>query len=381
MSAAAEYQEMRKATLVGAGVNFFLAVLKLVMGYLGKSQALLADGVHSFSDLLTDVLVLCGVKYGRRAADADHPYGHGRIETAATFGLAVLIACAGFGIIYNAIHHLIWVKAYVRPSWFVIAVAFISVVINEGLYRYTLSIAKETHSVLLKANAWHSRSDAWSSLVVLVGVISSFLGWYYLDQCAAVIVGLLIIQLSWHLSWSSLRELVDTGLDEATVAQLRKTICDVSGVASLHQLRTRSMGAKVFLDVHILVAPYITVSEGHYIGEQVELCVRLQHHEIADVTVHVDPEDDETVAPSRDLPNRLTLEPQLRAQLRGLPGAENLKNIVLHYLAGKIEVELWLDKEILLQSDNPADVLQWQQQYQIALRNIAAIRRVKLLFN
>ena len=374
-----QYFDMRRVTLVGALVNLILAIFKIVIGYGGASQALLADGIHSLSDLLSDVLVLFGVKYGRRAADADHPYGHGRIETAATFALAVFIACAGMGIIYHAIHDLVFTQSYVQPSKLVLMVAVLSVLSNEGIYRYTLKVAKQTQSTLLTANAWHNRSDAWSSLIVLFALLGSYLGWHSLDHYAAVVVGLFIIYMGWHISWHSLRELVDTGLDAAAVTHLRRSIAMVDGVSSLHQLRTRSMGSTVLLDVHVLVDSHISVSEGHYIGEQVALHVRAAHQDIKDITVHVDPEDDECVAPSRNLVNRASLESLLRKHLVGLIGADSIKNIVLHYLAGKIEVELWLDKEILLHLEGLL-MEEVQQQYQQALQAVDDVRSVRLLF-
>ena len=376
------YTQMRTATLIGAAVNFSLAVFKVIVGVVGQSAALLADGIHSFSDLLTDTLVLMGVKYGRQAADEEHPYGHGRIETAATLGVALLIAVAGLSIVYEAVHHLVKVQQYVAPNILVIVVAMVSVLANEGVYRYTLKVAQRTRSALLQANAWHSRGDAWSSIVVLVGVVGSRIGWHSLDQAAAIVVGVMIVHMSWRLSRDSLRELVDTGLDPAIVAQLTQEIAEQPGICSLHQLRTRSLAGKIFLDVHVLVDGWITVSEGHHLGEQVAIILRRAHPDIADVTVHVDPEDDESSAPSRDLPIRATLVPMLKQAYAGLAGADSIQNIVLHYLAGKITVELWLDKEMLLQSANIRQQIQtWQQQYEKALTQIDGVVKVRLLFS
>lgn len=196
---------IQKATVISAVVNTALGIVKIIFGVLGHSQALLADGVHSFSDLITDALVFFAAKYGTRAADEDHPYGHGRIETAATLALSMLLFFAGVAIIWDAIYHFYEHDRTVVPSLSVIGVAFISIIANEGLYRYSLSISKRVRSSMLAANAWHNRSDAYSSLVVLIGVVGSQFGYAYFDDVSAVIVGGMIIYMGWQLAWSSER--------------------------------------------------------------------------------------------------------------------------------------------------------------------------------
>ena len=259
------YQQSKRVTLIGAIVNALLGILKVLIGTLGNSHALVADGLHSFSDLLTDGLVIFAAKFGSREADIDHPYGHGRIETAATLALAMLLVLVGAGIIYDAGDHLFIEKSTQSPHYIVLIIALISVIANEWLFRYTLRIAEKIQSNLLKANAWHSRSDAGSSVVVLIGVGGSLLGFTYLDAIAAIIVGLFVIKMGWELGWSSLQELVDTGTDPKTLIKIEKAIHEVPGVKSMHQLRTRSMGGNILVDIHAL----------HYLGGKIQVEVLL----------------------------------------------------------------------------------------------------------
>lgn len=371
------YGEAKRVTLIGAGVNILQGILKLVFGYLGHSHALLADGIHSFSDLLANALVLLGARYGGHDADEDHPYGHARIETVATLALALLIVLAGLGIMYDAGEHLLSGSANTRPSFYVLFIAIFSVVANEVIFRYTLRVADRIKSNLLRANAWHSRSDAAASAVVLVGVGGALLGFYYLDAIAALIVSGMIVKMGWDFGWPSLRELVDTGLDDAILADIKKSIVNVPGVRALHQLRTRSMGGKVILDVHIQVDPTLSVSEGHHVGELVHnaLCEALDN--ISDVTVHVDPEDDELEQPTTLLPSRDQITLQLQDRWRELPQSKQIEKITLHYLGGKIYVEVHLPMESVSSLDE-AKLL--APAFQSKVRDLKIIAEVKVLF-
>lgn len=371
------YTAVRRITLIGALVNALQGILKVVLGYAGQSYALVADGVHSLSDLLTDALVIFAARYGGQAADYEHPYGHGRIETIATVVLALLIIFAGVGIMLDASSHLFTQAVPAKPNFYVIIVAFVSVIANEWIFRYTLRVADRIDSALLRANAWHSRSDAASSLVVLVGVSAAILGFTYLDAVAALLVAVLVIKMGWQLIWSGVRELIDTGLDRATVDAIKNNIIQVPGVRTLHQLRTRSAGSKAFLDVHILVDSTISVSEGHFIGQQVHLQVTREFPAIADVTVHVDPEDDEVFAPSSHLPSRNQLMPQLQQRWQTLKTAPQIKIVVLHYLAGKIYIDIYLPVNCINNEITSGDLL---IQYQQALKDFDVVGGVELFF-
>jgi cation diffusion facilitator family transporter len=335
------YSEAKKVTLIGALINALLGFIKLIGGVLFHSHALIADGVHSFSDLITDVMVLFASKYGSQAVDDSHPYGHQRIETAATLFLSLVLIMAGTGIAWDSITE-ISNKSHTMPGWLSLPIAVLSILANEGLFHYTQRVGQRIKSDLIIANAWHHRSDAASSIVVLIGLLGSLAGFIYLDALAAVIVGLMIIQMGWSYGWNSVKELVDTAVDPDIIANIEKLILQVGGVTKIHQLRSRSMGRDIFLDVHILVEPHISVSEGHFIAQHVHVALMKALEQVKDVTVHVDPEDDETSCPSLHLPSRKALEKQIL-----LPWQKEypaIQSWVLHYLDGKLTIDVICDQ-------------------------------------
>ena len=335
----ARYQDARRVTLVGAVVNIVLSVLKILAGWLGSSHALIADGIHSLSDLATDVVVLVAAKHGAKDADDEHPYGHGRIETLATVALGSVLILVAFGIGYDAIRRLFAPEQLLLPGMLALSAALISVLVKEALYHYTVIVARKLRSNLLRANAWHHRSDAISSIVVVVGVIGSMAGLGYLDAVASVVVAVMVAKIGWDLGWQSAHELIDRGLERDDVEVIRNKIMAVDGVRAMHDLRTRRMGGNAFVDVDVLVDPSITVSEGHRIGEEVLKRLNQDIDEVTDVTVHIDPEDDETDTPSRDAPMRAVMLERLHFHWRGIAGAEKIESVALHYFGGKIKVE------------------------------------------
>jgi divalent metal cation (Fe/Co/Zn/Cd) transporter len=219
-----------------------------------------------------------------------------------------------------------------------LATALLTLIAKESLFRYLLAVAKRVRSQMLVANAWHARSDAASSLVVLVGIGGNLLGYTFLDLLAAAVVGVMIARMGGKLALQALEELIDTGLDEEQVEAIRQTLLQTPGVRSLHELRTRKMADNALVDAHVIVDPKISVSEGHYIAEAARQAVLSQHH-VLDVMVHIDPEDDMQVKPNAHLPNRRTLLKALAEQL-GNPDLLN-QRIVLHYLDGKVEAEIF----------------------------------------
>lgn len=371
------YRETRKATLIGAAANIILAVAKVLFGWLGHSSALVADGIHSFSDLLTDVLVIIAAKFAHQEADDDHPYGHERIETAATVGLALFLVIVGLYIVYEPIHQLIMHQKQLKPDVYVLWIAVFSVILNEIIYRYTLSVAKRIKSDILHANALHSRSDAASSLVVLVGVAGSILGVAWLDEIAAVLVGLMIVKMGVSIGWKNISELVDTGVDSKTLAKIENHITDVTGVEALHQLRTRKMAGKVFLDVHVIVDHKISVSEGHHIGDRVLSTLYSNLEDVQDVTVHIDSEDDELYSDNACLPPREELISRLKQLWHGLPGVDAIKHIQIHYLHGSVNLEIELPLSCI---ENPQQAADLQQRYQELAHPISEVSQIKLLF-
>lgn len=333
------YQKARFVTLVGAIINALLGIIKVIAGIFGHSHALFADGIHSFSDLITDALVLLASKYGSQDADENHPYGHQRIETVASFLISLLLIIVGLGIAQDAFEQL-WLQTE-HPSRYVLAIALVSILSNEALYHYTKRAGEKIQSDLLVANAWHHRSDAASSLIVLVGVAGSLMGFHHLDAIAACIVGLMIVKMGAGLVWSTIKELIDTAVEPALLARIEACINDTPGVQALHQLRSRSMGSRVLIDVHVLVDSHLTVSEGHYIAQSVHYRLMESIDEVEDVTVHIDPEDDEVIARQLALPPRSKLIPQLSSRWQNLPHHENIRRIDLHYLDGSIEIDVF----------------------------------------
>jgi cation diffusion facilitator family transporter len=336
------YQEIRKVTLVGAVVDLVLGVAKIIVGVIASSQALIADGIHSLSDLATDFLVLFAAKHAHREADDEHPYGHGRIETVATVVLGVSLVAVAVGISYDAIRRLMAPELLLHPGWLALLVALISVLSKELIYQYTVRAARRLRSKMLRANAWHSRTDAISSIIVVIGVIVTMLGYPTFDALAAVAVALMVAKIGWDLLWKSLQELIDTALDPERVEAIRETIMAVDGVRTCHMLRTRHSGSDALVDVHILVDPALSVSEGHQIGEAVRWRLIKTIDDVSDVTVHIDPEDDEQASSCAGLPLRDEVLRRLEQQWQHLDIGERLDKVVVHYLDGQVHVEVFL---------------------------------------
>ncbi len=371
-------QETNRITLWGIAVNLMLSVIKISGGIIGQSQALLADGIHSLSDLASDAMVLLAVKHAGEDADEDHPYGHARYETLATVALGILLIGVAGGIAYDAILRLENPEDIAVPALFTMIIAAISILSNEGLYHATRAVAKKIRSPLLEANAWHHRSDAVSSIVVLIGIAATYIGYPLLDAIAAIIVALMIAKIGLDLSRQSLQELVDTALEPEMVEQIRQTILNIDDVRQLHLLRSRRMGHNALVDVHIQVSPKLSVSEGHHISESVEKALTDKFDEINDVTVHIDPEDDETAASCRDLPLRSELLLALNHEWSKHEVLKNIDDVTLHYLNGQISVEAGLSLKHLQQLD---DVESLQRAFDEANKNISSVGDSRLHFS
>ncbi|GAW85144.1 conserved hypothetical protein [Bathymodiolus platifrons methanotrophic gill symbiont] len=280
-----------RVTIVGALVNVFLSIIKIGFGILGHSAALVADGVHSLSDLVSDLLVLVAVRLGAREADHDHPYGHRRFETIATVILGVGLIAIAVGIAWDIYGRVLHPERLLIPQPSALGIAAISILANEWLYQYTKRVATLTRSKLLLANAWHHRSDAVSSIVVLIGVAGSLFGYIWADAVAAVIVALMVAKIGVNLVSDSIKELVDTGLSDEIVDEIRAEIAATEGVRNIHLLRTRQMGEDALVDAHIVVNSRITVSEGHMIADVVRDLLIDKFDDVQEVLVHVDPEN------------------------------------------------------------------------------------------
>jgi cation diffusion facilitator family transporter len=370
------YRDVYKVTLIGLVLDFVLGTVKVAVGWVANSHALIADGIHSFSDVLTDGMVLYAAKHAHRAADEDHPYGHGRIETLATISLGVVLVCIALGIAYGAIERLKYAVALLDIGSLALLVAVVSVIAKEWIYRYTMSMARRLRSDLLMANAWHSRSDAFSSIVVVIGITGTMLGYPNLDAVAAVAVAAMIAKIGFTLIRSSASELIDTALARDRLTEIREHIFAVSGVRSAHTLRSRKSAGSAFVDVHIQVDPRLSVSEGHQIADAVRQRLLQQVEEVADVVVHIDPENDESDSPCRGLPSREHVINALKAQWLLLP-EDAIESVTLHYLAGGIDVELDLPIEILPSTNEAQPMV---QQIKQAVQLLPYINDVQVRF-
>ena len=345
------YKAVRKVTLIGSAVDFTLGVVKIAAGWLANSQALIADGIHSFSDLLTDFFVLYAAKHAHKTADQAHPYGHGRIETLATVGLGLTLIAVACGIAYDSIRRINQPEILLEPGALALAVAIVSILSKEWVYRYTLAAGQRLRSDMLLANAWHSRSDAISSIVVVIGIAGAMYGHPLLDAVAAVAVAAMIAKIGYSMARTSSAELIDTALDQNKVDDIRTHIYAVKGVRSVHMLRSRKSAGDAFIDVHIQVDPRLSVSEGHQIGDAVRRRLLDSVDVVSDVTVHIDPENDEIESPCDNLPHRDAVIAALKHCWPQLP-ATAVENVTLHYLAGKIRIELDLPIALLRDTEH-----------------------------
>lgn len=330
----------KRATFASIIVNTLLSTGQIFLGIVGNSQALVADGIHTLSDLTTDALVLYAIWQGNKEADDDHPYGHGRIETAATVFLGLLLAFVGLAIAINAALRLTEPATILTPAPITLVMTVITIFSKEGLYRYTISIADRYKSTILRANAWHHRSDAISSIVVLIGIGGSIMGLPYFDALAAIVLGTMIIRMGLLLSWNALKELIDTALSHEEVEAIRQAIINTDGVIDLHMLRSRLMGGRALIDVHLQVDGNISVSEGHQISEYVRQRLINNFESVDEVLVHIDPENDKIIMANVDLPLRSEMTALINEAIAGIDGTTVAEKITLHYLAGSINVDL-----------------------------------------
>lgn len=269
-------------------VNLTLSVAQMVVGVMAMSQALIADGVHSLSDLLADFVVLFASHHAKKAPDPGHPHGHHRFETGASLFLGLLLLAVGIGMLWSAYQKIAEPDLIPRVHVVALWVAGAALIAKESLFRYMLSIAKRMRSKLLVANAWHARSDAASSLVVGVGIIGNLAGYPVLDPIAALIVGLMVSRLGWKFAWDALNELMDHAADAQDVAAIRRTLLETPGVHDVHDVRSRKMGDMIVVDAHLSVDATISVEAGHRIAVLARQRV-LQHHRVLNLMTHVDP--------------------------------------------------------------------------------------------
>jgi cation diffusion facilitator family transporter len=336
------YRVSRRVALLAMSTNALLVIGQVIAGLIGHSQALVADAMHTLADLSTDLLVLYALKHSAKEADEEHPYGHARIETAVTLVLGVILLVVGLGIAIRAGMRLTDHTPFIAPSSLALWASGLTILAKEGLYQYTMRIAQRFGSDMLKASAWHHRSDAISSVIVFLGIAGTMAGIQSLDALAALGVALFVAKIGIQLGWPAINELVDTGLGKEQLQRIRRVILAVDGVRELHLLRTRRIGGRALVDVHIIVDEDISVSEGHYISEMVRTHLVNEVDVVADALVHIDPEDDMHAVPAHDLPSRLAVQAKLKEHFRDIDAAAQIEKTTLHYVRGKLYVELLL---------------------------------------
>lgn len=335
------WQASRDVTLIGAVLDAGLGLLKIVVGVFAQSYSLIADGIHSLSDLATDFIVLVITRFSRSSPDSDHPYGHARFETLATVLLGFILFAVAAALAYDNLKRFLLSTELPIPAWPALIAAALSIASKEWIYRYTARVAKLYKSDLLLANAWHSRSDAFSSIVVLIGVAGAMLGIVWMDVVAALVVAVIIAKIAIDFIWKNLRQLVDEGLPVPDQKKIRTLARETEGVLDVHDLRSRMMGSEVFIELHIQVNPWISVSEGHYIGNRVSKNLRKHMPDIGDIVFHIDIEDKHEANLSF-LPSRAEVLTALTAALPELQTLAQLDKTRLHYVKKHIVVEIYV---------------------------------------
>jgi cation diffusion facilitator family transporter len=283
---------VRRVTWIGLLTNIGLSSLKFAAGYFGRSQALIADAVHSLTDTATDIAIIAGSHYWSRPPDECHPYGHRRLETLVTVFIGLMLAAAGIGIGWESISTLHQKNAE-PPGWFAFYAALASIAVKEILYRWTAAMGKKIKSPALVANAWHHRTDAISSLPVLVAVGGALLfpSWSFLDRLGAAIVSIFILHAALKIIWPAVSELIDAGAPEEIQKKIVAITCSTDGVREVHAIRSRFISSSIQIDLHIVVDGEISVREGHTIADIVENNIIAGIPEVLEVVVHVDPSE------------------------------------------------------------------------------------------
>jgi cation diffusion facilitator family transporter len=360
-----EQRQALRSTWISVWVNVFLASAQVAIGVFARSQALIADGIHSLSDLVADGVVLVAALHSHADADDNHPYGHARFETAASLAIGLILLGTGLGMVWSAGVRLHDGQSLDAVHPVALATAVLTLVAKEGLFRYMRRVGERLKSSMLIANAWHARADAASSLVVAAGIGANLMGYHSMDAVAAIIVGVMIVKAGWTFSVEAFHSLTDHALDPEEIERIRKTVQAVGGVQGVHELRTRRMGDWAVIDMHVEVDAHLTVSEGHYIAEQIAAQVKASHR-VAECTVHIDP------GTVRHLARVLALPPRAEVQARAEQALGQPASLRLHYLDSGLEVEAELERHV-----TPAELQRLQQTVQAALAG-THLARVRL---
>lgn len=339
-----DLREKRRATWAGVAVNLPLSAGKIGLGWLSGSQALIADGVHSLSDLLSDAAVLWALQHSHRPADEDHPFGHGRFETMATLAVAAMLGLAAFGILIDAGQRLIDPPT-AAPGALALWAALTSILLKEGLYHYTRAVGRRTGSAMIIANAWHHRSDAASSVVALVGIGAAMAGWMLADAVAAAVIALMLGRIAWTLGRPALAELVDTAPDPADVARIEAEIRMVPGLRDVHDLRLRRVGEGLRGNGHVTFDGHLTLSEAHRLTEAARARAKAAVPELTELLLHAEPEGHADGPAAHAAPLRPEIEALLQGALAEREDATIL-SLRLDYRDDGLRLHLELDRAV-----------------------------------
>lgn len=277
-----------RSTLVSVVLNTTLSIAQFAIGILGNSAALVADAIHSLSDLLSDFIVLVANKHSSKAPDDKHPYGHYRFETAASLAIGVLLIVVGLGMLWSGYPKLTAPESLPPVHQVALAAALFTLAAKEMLFRYLLRVGRQVRSTMLIANAWHARSDAASSLVVAVGIGASLAGFPLADPLAALIVGLMITRMGWRFFYDAFNDLMDSGVDAETEARIRSLLLETPGVLGIHGVKTRKMGDMIWVEVDLEMDGSLTIHAGHEIAAEARRRV-MEQEAVLDVMTHFDP--------------------------------------------------------------------------------------------
>jgi cation diffusion facilitator family transporter len=283
------YPAIRRITLVGLAINVFLIIVKFFIGLLTGSMALIADGLHSLSDMLTDIIVIVGAYFSDMPPDESHPYGHGKIETFSALGVSLFLIATGGAIAVDSGLALYSHQSFI-PGFPVIGAALVSIVLKEILYHATRRVARQTHSPSVLANAWHHRSDALSSVAVLLGGVAGLFGFDHGDQVAGIVVGIMVTGAGGSIASGAIGDLMERSIGEADLKTIRACLEAHPKARSWHRLRTRKVGREIFLDAHVLVDPALTVAEGHAVAHEIQEAICAQITLPMNFTIHIEPE-------------------------------------------------------------------------------------------
>lgn len=364
-SSRTQLQQAQRINIVTAVADSLLGLVKIGVGSLTASGALVADGIHSLADLFTDLMVMVAMHFGRQAPDKQHPYGHGRIETMASLALGFLLIAIAVIIGWDSLQAM-FVPQHGAIGYAALGVTVLALLVKEAIFHWTLRTAREQRSQLLEASAWHSRSDSLSSLIVLIGLIGSLFGLHWLDPLAALLVSFLVGRIGAETLWQASRELIDTTLSDDEIDSVRKSALTVSELRDIHDLRARHVGAMICLDVHLLVDDDLSASEAHEIGNAAVAAIRRDHPTIRDITFHVDVEDDHlNKHAAQHLPLREEVKAALDKAWQDQSWWPHCQKMSLHYQAHRDHQTRHIDLDLYLPCNVVFDDATLQQAYSL----------------